>query len=270
MNKYEVKLEDQTLSHKFKRESKKLFLLFKHYNLIFIGKLSNASTFCSFVTKESEETKASNTYTRLINLNFERASNSAPKLFSSKIYLIPTDIKLYSFKSIDSKKVKCQKKVLKSKEKLTLINIKGTDVNNTTCVNKTNFIPTPATLNESRKKPKNLNSKNDTKTLKSQVVNKEKNLNCDIYTQSFNLSKMKKTPPKLPEVLNFEHSMKNKFNESKSNETYGQLYQGSIPNIFFGHIMTECYLGKNKYLKSSVTQRNKSKLLTILYYKPSK
>ena len=65
-------------------------------------------------------------------------------------------------------------------------------------------------MNESRKKPKNLNLKNDTKTLKSQVVNKEKNLNCDIYTQSFNLSKMKKTPPKLPEVLNFEHSMKNK------------------------------------------------------------
>ena len=207
----------------------------------------------------------------MLNLNFERASNSAPKLFSSKIYLIPSDFKLNSFKSKDIKKVKCQKKILKAKEKLNLISIKGTDVNIINSVNKTNFIPTPHNFNESGEKTKKFNSKNDTKILKSQIVNKDKNLNSEIYTQSFNLSRMKKIPPKLPEILNFEHTMKIKLSEAKSKETYGQLYQGSIPNIFFGHLMTECYSGKNKkYIKSSATQRNKSKLLTILYYKPSK
>ena len=94
----------------------------------------------------------------MLNLNFERASNSAPKLFSSKIYLIPSDFKLNSFKSKDIKKVKCQKKILKSKEKLNLFSIKGTDVNIINSVNKTNFIPTPHNFNESGEKTKKFNS----------------------------------------------------------------------------------------------------------------
>lgn len=233
--------------------------------------MSNASTFCSFVTKESEETKATNSNMPLINLNFERATNSTPKFPSRKIKLLFLNIKKKSFKSKDNKELKpeCEKTISKSnsKNKLILDKLKEINKNNITSVNKSNkFIPAPDTKKESG--DKKFLSKNDAKVLKPKIVNKEKKLNSELYSQSHNLSCMKKFPPKLPEMLNFETIMQNKLKGTMSIETYGQLSKGKIPNIFFGHLMVNCSIRKNRYLKSSMTQRNKNKLLTIFYYKP--
>ena len=89
---------------------------------------------------------------------------------------------------------------------------------------------------------------------------------------------MKKCPPKLPDVFNHEHNLRNNGIGTKSNCAYGQLSKGLIPNVFFGHWMVDCnqsYIGfskkdkKNKkFFRSSATQRNKKKLLTIIYYAP--
>lgn len=231
--------------------------------------MSNASTFCSFVTKESEETKGTNSNMPLINLKFYRASNSTPKFPSRKINLIFLNIKKKSFKSKDSKelKLKSENPESKSKNKLNLDKLKETNKNNIISVNNSKkFIPAPGTMKESG--DKKFVSKNETKVLKSKLVNKEKKLNSELYTQSHNLTCMKKLPPKVPEMLNFETFMQYKLNGTMSIETYGQLSKGKIPNIFFGHLMVNCSIRKNRFLKSSTTQRNKNKLLTILYYKP--
>lgn len=237
-----------------------------------IGRLSNASTFCSFATKESDEGKPNNKTTVLINLNFERTSNSTPKCLTSKINLIFIDVRNKSFKSKDNKKIKCdiKKQKTNSKNKVNLINIKNANNNNDKInispVNKISVIPTPGIINESGNK--NNSFKNGEKIIKSKFVNKEKKLKIETYSQSLNLSCMKTLPPKLPEVLNFENDLKHNNKWTKSNNTYGHLSKGKIPNIFFGHLMVDCNLKNNRYLKSSCTQRNKNKLLTVLYFKP--
>ena len=207
----------------------------------------------------------------LINLKFERSSNSAPKFPSRKINLIFLNIKKRSFKSKDNQKLKLEcenpKSKSNSKNKLNLNKLKQTNQNNIISIkNVKKFIPAPDTIKESG--DKKFLSKNEAKVQKSKIVNKEKKLNSELYSQSLNLSCMKKLPPKLPEVLNFETFMQNKSKGTKSIETYGQLSKGKIPNIFFGHLMVNCSIRKNRYLRSSMTQRNKNKLLTILYYKP--
>ena len=233
--------------------------------------MSDTSTFCSFVTKESEETKATNSNMPLINLNFVRRSKSTPKFPSQENKSIFLNIEKKCFKSKDNKelKIECENSKLKSisKNKLILDKLKETNKNNITSVNNSNkFIPAPDIKKESRNKK--FLSKNDTKVLKSKFVNNKKKLNSELYSQSLNLSCMKKFPPKLPEMLNFEILMQNKLKGTMPIETYGQLSKGKIPNIFFGHLMVNCSIRKNRYLKSSMTQRNKNKLLTIFYYKP--
>ena len=188
-----------------------------------------------------------------------------------KINIIFIDIKKKSFKSKDYRKINFDKNIQKAKSKknkIDLININNINNNkiNNSPVNNTSFIPARDTINESGNK--NNISKNSTKTIKSKFVNKERKLKIELYSQNHNLSCMKKLPPKLPEALNFENNLENNIKWTKSNDTYGHLSNGKIPNIFFGHLMVDSNLRNNKYLKSSCTQRNKNKLLTILYYKP--
>ena len=80
---------------------------------------------------------------------------------------------------------------------------------------------------------------------------------------------MKKTAPKSPELFNHDYNFENK-NDSLSSQ---KLNKGIIPSIFYNHFMVgtnnEYFLNyKKNYLKSSVTQRNKNKMVTIIYYSP--
>ena len=75
---------------------------------------------------------------------------------------------------------------------------------------------------------------------------------------------MKKSPPNLPGVYSHDYNLANVKN-NLINETYGEIYQGTVPNIFYGHFMS----GKKRPAKKScMTQRYKKKLVTIIYYSP--
>lgn len=269
MIQYEGKIETQ-VSPKIKRESNSIIiiLIYKFF-LFLLGKLSNASTFYSLITKESEETKFDKTISGTINLNFNRKINSSPKFSCRKINLFSFNTKNKSYKSKDNKKQKCQNKKVKSKEKYELIN--------TNNIKDVNIKPPPETPKKSDNN-NNIKINNNKKDNSSKIVNKDEKLNIESYSQNFNLSCMKKCPPKLPDAFNHEHNLQNNGIGTKSNCTYGQLSKGLIPNVFFGHWMVDSnqnYIGfrnkekkKKKFFRSSATQRNKKKLLTIIYYTP--
>jgi hypothetical protein len=96
--------------------------------------------------------------------------------------------------------------------------------------------------------------------------------NAEKFSQNIDASLMKGKPPKLPEI--FFHDFT--FNEQlmvKSNETFGKLNQGTIPVAFYNHLMIseenkKLIYKKSKYFRTSATQRNNKKVLTIIYYSP--
>ena len=93
-------------------------------------------------------------------------------------------------------------------------------------------------------------------------VKKENKNNSETYSQgSDTLNYLKINPPKLPNIYNHDYDLKNLDN----NETYGKINKGIIPVVFFGHLMSE---KKKTFNRLSTTQRNKKKLLTIIYYTP--
>jgi hypothetical protein len=116
---------------------------------------------------------------------------------------------------------------------------------------------------------KNNNSKQKPTSKLKALGNKK---NAEIFSQNIDASLMKGKPPKLPEI--FFHDFT--FNEqlmAKSNETFGKLNQGTIPIAFYNHLMIseenkKFIYKKSKYFRTSATQRNHKKLLTIIYYSP--
>ena len=84
---------------------------------------------------------------------------------------------------------------------------------------------------------------------------------------------MKKSPPKIPGLFFHNYNFEENETISKSNETFGKLNKDTVPITFYGHLMIN-KSGKKiinngkKYMKTSITQRNKNKLLTIIYYSP--
>lgn len=207
-------------------------------------KLSNASTFCSSKERESEEFKSDNVIKSIIYSR--RNSNSYPKVNLMKnnnifnnIFLLNINPKTH-FKSKDDKKIKKKKKKIKEDEK------------QTKTLNKKNI-----------EKSKNSNA-NKKKIFSTKNVNIDTGKLLELYTQNYDLTCMKKQPPKLPDIFYHEHNL----NCTIKNETYGQINKGTIGNIFYSHLMTFNYK-KKKLIKSCVTQRNQKKLLTIIYYKPN-
>ena len=99
----------------------------------------------------------------------------------------------------------------------------------------------------------------------SNNININKNNSLDNYSQSYDvLSSMKKSPPNVPGIYSHDYNLEN-IKNNLINETYGEIYQGKVPNIFYGHFMSR----KNKPAKKScMTQRHKKKLVTIIYYSP--
>ena len=93
MIQYEAKKEIQKILEKPKEESNNISFNISNYLFLFLGIPSNSSAFCSFITRESDETKANTTINPSIKLNFIRLSNSSPKLSSRKINLCFLDIK---------------------------------------------------------------------------------------------------------------------------------------------------------------------------------
>ena len=101
--------------------------------------------------------------------------------------------------------------------------------------------------------------------------NNKKNIKRELYGQELNLKNMKTIPPKQSELFLHIYNLRNRNILFKNNETVGILNKGNIPIVFFNHLMIEeKYVifnnNKCKYNRISLTQRNKNKLLTIIYY----
>jgi hypothetical protein len=84
---------------------------------------------------------------------------------------------------------------------------------------------------------------------------------------------MKENAPNLPNIYNHEYNLENKNTSNYYNQTYEQLNKDIIPICFYNHLMIRenaknIMNKKNKYFKTSITERNKKKLLTIIYYSP--
>ena len=110
----------------------------------------------------------------------------------------------------------------------------------------------------------NVQSTESTQIPISDISKNSKKNSCENFSQNYDIiSSMKKNPPKLPGIFYHDYNLQNRKN--LINETYGEIYQGTVPNIFFGHLMTR----KNRPVKKScMTQRIKTKLVTIIYYAP--
>jgi hypothetical protein len=82
---------------------------------------------------------------------------------------------------------------------------------------------------------------------------------------------MKEYPPKMPDLFDHAYNLYNKDCLIK-NRTINILDKGRIPNVFYNHLMVNINnkISKNKckYISSSITQRNKKKLITFIYYSP--
>ena len=103
-------------------------------------------------------------------------------------------------------------------------------------------------------------------------IKNEKNKKIEIFGQDFSLKGLKESPPKLPELFYNKYNLKNQKALFKENEDFCELNRSNIPNIFYNHlIICENNISfNNKYRnnKISIVQRNKNKLLNIIYYSP--
>jgi hypothetical protein len=92
----------------------------------------------------------------------------------------------------------------------------------------------------------------------------------DLYGQNYNLENMRKMDPKGNELFYHIYNIKNI--NIYINETLGNLNKDIIPNVFYNHMIYNrehsiCN-NKCKYLKTCIVQRNKKKLLSVIYYFP--
>ena len=94
----------------------------------------------------------------------------------------------------------------------------------------------------------------------------------DLYGQNYNLENMRKIAPKASELFYHIYNIKNINIYFKDNETLGNLNKDTIPNVFYNHMIYNrehvIFNNKCKYLKTCIVQRNKKKLLSVIYYFP--
>lgn len=110
---------------------------------------------------------------------------------------------------------------------------------------------------------------------------KNKNNNSIVYGQSYDLSILRKVPPKIRYLHNNNYNICNKETFSKKNEFYGEIKNELIPNVFYNHSMikiskenfenipTNVQQKKLKYINVSNTKRFSGKLITISYFSPN-
>ena len=144
---------------------------------------------------------------------------------------------------------------------------KGTNyvkVNINNSKNNDKIITTNVVLNGIKKFDKIKMIKNENEIKK----NLKKNL---LHGNNYNLEQMKKSPPKVPDIFHHIYFFNNEKTLTKENEIFGTLNRENVPNIFYNHLFSNINKSSTcrfKNRKISLTQRNKKKLLTIIYYTP--
>ena len=126
--------------------------------------------------------------------------------------------------------------------------------------------------NSKIKKEINFNFNNKKNVVIKNTNNKENKIIIDLYGQNLDLSIMRERPPKTPEMFYNSFLLINKKILFKENNCYGAVKKDKLPNVFFNHFLLSDnkykFPNRYKYNKISITQRNKNKLLTIIYFSP--
>lgn len=190
-------------------------------------------------------------FLRKSNLYFLKLEPEGHKKYiKSKIKIINNKKQQYYINNTDNYKLSKYKK----------INV----VNNRTSKNKSkckiNINNAPIPVNNIT-----INNKN----IKHNLIKKNEKNNVDLFTQNKNINCMAGRPPNIPSLYEHDYNLHSK----NINETYGELNKEIVPIIFYNHLMTERNNknysdNKKTYFKTSVTHRNKKKILTIIYYSP--
>ena len=142
---------------------------------------------------------------------------------------------------------------------------------------KINIVNRKATKNQSKCKI-NINNapisavhnvKINKKNIKHNLIQKIDKNSVDLFSQNKNINYMIERAPNLPSLYEHDYNLQNK----NTSETYGELNKEIVPNIFYNHLMIDKNSknyknNKKKYIKTSITHRNKKKMLTIIYYSP--
>lgn len=217
--------------------------------------------------KDIEEIKIKKTYTQINPLNlvkFLHTNNISSKALHTKYnynkLFLEKDIKhKYSTKKyspyLQAKKINFEKLLKNIKIQKNSRNCQKCEKND----------------NSKIKKEINFNNKKNVVNIKN-TNNKENKIIIDLYGQSLDLSIMRERPPKIPEMFYNPYISINKKILFKENNSYGVIKKDKLPNAFFNHFL----LSDNKYKfhnrynynKIFITQRNKNKLLTIIYLSP--
>jgi hypothetical protein len=233
-------------------------------------KLSEESTFSSFNNKGLDKSKLSQFYN---SFNFTKIDglfhfNSANVLFSKfdKDFDLIKKEKNIVNKSINKGNysiINNNNKNLSSKEKETK-----------------NYIDNKSELkakNEMQNNKSNIIKKVDKRKIISQRISKKssENSNSESYSQEQNIVKyMKELAPKIPDIYDYVYNVINKDCLSKKNEALGVIDKSVIPIVFYHHLMVGVNKKisqkekKCKYHRNSMTQRNKKKKITFIYYSP--
>jgi hypothetical protein len=227
-----------------------------------------------------EEQKLNTTNDPISNLKISNSfkfSSSINILKLNKLMYLDSEDKLIyrkKCKSLDKFNAK-DKKIIVNKFEINYQNNKNIDdaKNKPQCNiknnNASNLVNTFLTSNNKKNNiSKQKQEKKQSLKLKA-MANKKKS---EIYSQNFDISLMKERPPKVNELFLHDYSFNEKLID-KSNETFGKLNKETIPVAFYNHLMIndkkeKTFNNKHKYFRTSITQRNKKKLLTIIYYSP--
>lgn len=126
------------------------------------------------------------------------------------------------------------------------------------------------TVPNSNNMKNNISKQEQKKALKLKALAKKKK--SEIYSQNFDVNLMKERPPEINDLFLHDYSFSEKLID-KSNETFGKLNKETIPIAFYNHLMIgeknkKTINNNHKYFRTSITQRNKKKLLTFIYYSP--
>ena len=131
--------------------------------------------------------------------------------------------------------------------------------NESTHVNKINEVKTKLNKSKTHISKENLEERKAKKT--------------DAYHQNTDKSMglMNAVPPTLPSIFNHNYNLER--NITNNSISFGKLNKELIPVPFYNHFMVaggRRLIDEKKYIQSTITQRNKKKLLTIVYFTPKK
>ena len=235
--------------------------------------MSDISTFCTNNTNEKKEAKT----------NSMNPINNKQNLLFQSFFKIND---LLYLKNDSEKVIKKSNSTSKIKYNKQLCDIEIEKYIKRVELNKNNISNKKDDIQYNRINKCKINIKNRVKAINNNnnILNQQKKIDkkCkkkleiikkDYYTQNKDISCMNQNLPKIPNLFNHGFNLQKGNVRNNYSKTFGQINKEIIPNSFYNHLMfsennNNIINNKKKCFKTSLTERNKNKLLTIIYYSP--